>query len=232
MMPLWLQYLFLFGFPTFWAITLIVWFIDHAFLTPKESKVLKKAKRKKKPIVPVAFDNGQIEFKVAKEIGDEGYVKTEDNWIGFLPRPVSSNPDTEADAINPYISRVFILKDAKIPFLCGYAGKAVLTNPQALAMLEYAQEQEQKVRLPFGKKDFKVDIFWPVNFRAIKNAFAKSWNQAQVRASEVKSELTGMLKGKKYFGMEGWKPLIAGVSIILALGIILVLVLVLAPRVL
>jgi len=41
--------------------------------------------------------------------------------------------------------------------------------------------------LPFelGAEKVEIDIFWPVNLRTIKSMFAKSWNQAQVRASEA-----------------------------------------------
>lgn len=230
-MPLWLELLFLVGFPAALVITVLLWIIDHVWLTPQESKIIKKAKRKKKPVVAVAFDNGQVEYKLAKEVGHEGYIKTDDDWIGFLPRPVAtSNPGGSEDQTNPYLSRVFMLKDAKVPYLPGYAGKAILSNPQALAMLEYAQEDEKKhkFKLPFklGSKDVTVDIFWPVNYRIIKNAFAKSWNQAQVRAIEVKSELTGILKGKKHFGMEGLKYFILPGMIIMGIIIVFALVII------
>jgi len=225
-MDLWLQLFFLIGFPTLFVLTLVVWAIDHIFLTPQESKIIKKAKRKKKPVVPVAFDNGQVEFKVVKEIGDEGYIKTEDGWIGFLPRPITSNPSEEAAKVNPILSRVFFLKDAKVPFLTGYSGKAVLTNPQALALLEYGEKKKLKLPFKLGDKNVEINIFWPVDLRTIKSMFAKSWNQAQVRASEVKSELVGLMKGKKFFGAEGMKyfvlplTLIMGVIVVFALTMI------------
>lgn len=229
-MPLWLQMFFLFGFPAAFFITIALWAIDHIWLTPQESKAIKKAKRKKKPVVPVAFDNGQVEFKVVKEIGDEGYIKTEDGWIGFLPRPIASNPHTNATKTNPILSRVFFLKDAKVPFLIGYSGKAIITNPKVLAILQYAKTQNQKlkIKIPFlvGAKIAEVDIFWPVNLRLIKSMFAKSWNQAQVRASEVKSELVGMMKGKKYFGMEGMKMFVLPGMIIMAIMIIFALIMI------
>jgi len=155
----------------------------------------------------------------SKEIGEEGYIRTQDDWVGFLPRPIQSNPHTNANEANPILGRVFMLKDAKVPIVWGYSGKAVLSNAQALAMREWADKK--KINLPFGKS---VEIFWPINLRTLKELFPKSWNQAQVRALEKKKELSGMLKGKKYFGNESYKPLIFGVSIILALGIILVLI--------
>lgn len=192
-------------------ILIVVWFIDSVFLTPREAKTLKRATRKKKPVVPVAFDNGQCELKIVKELGDEGYIKTEDGWVGFLPR-AQSNPGTA----NPITSSISILKDAKIPFLVGYAGKAILTTPNALAFVQYAKEK--KIELPTSKDGtVEAKVFWPVNLRGIKELFPKSWNQAQVRASEVKSELTGILKGKKYFGQEGMKMFVLPGMIIIAI---------------
>jgi len=230
-MPVWLQLLFLLGFPIMFFVTLAAWIIDHIWFTPKESKALKKAARKKKPIIPVAFDNGQIELKVCKEIGDEGYIKTDDGWIGFLARPIAQgNPGNKnVEKVNPLVTRVFMLKDAKIPFLVGYAGKAVLTNPQALAIMEHAQKTKQKIKLPFEVKAKKMlaDVFWPVNLRTIKSVFQKQWNQAQIRAMEKKSELTGMKKGEKYYGKEGLKFFVLPGMIIIAIIILAIIFLVL-----
>jgi len=227
---MWLQFFFLFDFVVY-IVLIIAWIIDHFWLTPKESKALKKAARKKKPIIPVAFDNGQIELKVCKELGDEGYIKTDDGWIGFLPRPVAQgNPGNKnVEAVNPLVTRVFMLKDAKIPFLVGYAGKAVLTNPQALAIMEHAEKTKQKTKLPFevrGKK-LLADVFWPVNLRTVKSVFQKQWNQAQIRAMEKKSELTGMKKGEKYYGKEGLKFFVLPGMIIIAIIILAIIFLVL-----
>ncbi len=219
------------------VIVLIIWGVDSFVLTPKESKIIKKAARKKRPVIAAAFDNRQCELKVAKELGDEGYIRTEDGWMGFLGRGIAEGnpkPDKETEEASPLITRVFMLPHAKVPFLVGYAGKAILTNPHALAVMEHAQKKRHKIKLPFEirGKQLLANVFWPVNLTAIKKVFSKSWNQSQLRALEKSSELTGMFKGKKYFGQEGWRTTIMAVSIILALGIILVLVMVLAPRVL
>lgn len=230
MMPLWLQLFFLIGIPLILVAVIAAWIIDYFWLTPKEAKAVKKATRKKKPLIPVAFDNGRIEFKVAKEIGDEGYVKTEDGWVGFLPRPISGgNPGKNEEKANPLITRVFTLQDAKIPCLFGYSGKAVLTNPHALAIMEHALKLKGKVRLPFeiAKEKVFANIFWPVSLTAIKKLFPKSWNQAQVRALEQKSELTGIFKGKKYFGQEGLKYFVLPGMIIIAIMVLAIVFLVL-----
>jgi len=233
-MDLWLQLFFLIGFPTLFFVTLAVWAIDHIFLTPQESKIIKKAKRKKKPVVPVAFDDGQVEFKIVKEIGDEGYIRTEDDWIGFLPRPTTNNPNTKSMKTNPILSRVFFLKDAKIPFLPGYSGKAILTNQKVLAILEHAKKTKQKLKLklPFelGDENVEVDIFWPVDLRTIKSMFAKSWNQAQIRALEKKKELVGILKGKKFFGAEGMKYFVLPLAMITLVIVVFALTIIFLGR--
>jgi len=105
-----------------------------------------------------------------------------------------------------------------VPIVLGYAGKAVLSNAQVLAMQEWANVK--KIKLPFGKKP--INVFWPINLRKLKELFPKSWNQAQVRALEKTKELSGILKGKKYFGTEGWRPLVIPVGIILALVVAII----------
>jgi len=127
-MPFWLQMFILFGIPIICIITNAGWIIDYIWLTPKESKTIKRATRKKRPLIDVSFDTGITEYKIAKEIGDEGYVKAEDGWIGFLPRaPTKGNPGHGAN-VTPLITHVDTLKHAKIPVLRGYSGKAILTR--------------------------------------------------------------------------------------------------------
>ena len=206
--------IFFIGIPFAFILTIIVWFVDHVWLTPQESKIIKKATRKKKPVVPVASDVGQIELKIVEEIGDEGYIRTKDDWVGFLPRPITSNPDKNAAKVNPILSKVLSLKNAKIPFLMGYSGKAILTNPEALALLEYGEKKKLKLPFKLGDKNVEVNIFWPVDPRTIKSLFPKSWNQAQIRALEKKKELVGILKGKKFFGAEGMKYFVLPLAMI------------------
>jgi len=231
MMPAWVSLMFLVGIPFALAIVIVAWIIDHVWLTPKEAKAVKTAARKKKPLIVAAFDNGRCSFKVAKEIGDEGYIKTEDKWVGFLPRPIAEgNPgNKDEETANPLITRVFTLENAKVPFLVGYSGKAVLTNPQALAIMEHAEETKQKATLPLELKGKKLlaDIFWPINLTAIKKVFPKSWNQAQVRALEKQSELTGIKKGEKYFGKEGLRYFVLPGMIIIAIMVLAIIFVVL-----
>jgi hypothetical protein len=228
-MPFWLQLFFLFGIPIICILTNAGWIIDHIWLTPKESKTIKRATRKKRPLVDVSFDTGVTEYKVVKEIGDEGYVKCEDGWIGFLPRAVTKGNPGHSANLTPFITHVDTLKHAKIPILRGYSGKAILTNTTALAMMEHARTKNEKVEMPLTINGQKIEakVFWPVNLRTLKSLFPKCWNQAQVRASEVKSELVGMLKGKKHFGQEGMKYFVLPGMIIIAIiiGILAIMVL-------
>jgi len=107
----------------------------------------------------------------------------------------------------------------------------VVTNPQALAIMEHAQKTKQKTQLPLtikeGSKKLLADIFWPVNLRTIKSVFQKQWNQAQIRAMEKKSELTGMKKGEKYYGKEGLKFFVLPGMIIIAIMVLAIIFLVL-----
>jgi len=232
MMPMWLELVFLLGFPVAFILTIIIWAVDYIWFTPKESKIIKKATRKKKPLLDIGFDNGQTEYKIAKKIGDEGYIETEDGWIGFLPRPIGSsgNPGEDTNPkVNQLLTRVSFLKNAKIPIIRGYSGKAVLTNIKTLAALEHTPLAESKKRLKLPWKLGAVNIFWPADLRTIKKVFPKSWNQAQIRASEVKSELAGMLKGKKYFGMEGMKYFVLPAMLIIAIMVIFTLIIIFLP---
>jgi len=68
---------------------------------------------------------------------------------------------------------------------------------------------------------------WPIDGAAIKKAFPKSWNQAQIRALEKQSELTGMKKGEKYYGKEGLKFFVLPGMIIIAIMVLAIIFLVL-----
>ncbi len=232
MMPVWLQLLFLYGFPSILVIVLVAWAIDSFWLTPKESKLIKKATRKKRLVAAVGYDNGQCDLKMADHLGDEGYARMNDGWTGFLGRNVvegNPKPDKNIERTNPLITRVFILKHAKIPFMVGYAGKAIITNPQALAIVEHAQKENSKIKLPFEirGKQLLANVLWPVSMTVIKKVFPKSWNQSQIRALEKISELTGLLKGKKWYGAEGLKYFVLPGMIIIAIIILAIILLVL-----
>jgi len=229
-LPTWLQFFFLFDFIVY-IILVAAWIIDHFWLTPNESGEIKWATRKKRPLDILYYDNGQCEIKATKETSEEGYHKLKNKWIGFNARPiVEGNPtDDELAKANTIIRRTFFLKDAKIPLNVCYAGKGVVTNAKALAIMEFAKENKQKLPLPLeikGKKLF-ANIMWPIDGTTIKKAFPKSWNQAQLRALEKKSELTGMKKGEKYYGKEGLKFFVLPGMIIIAIMVLAIIFLVL-----
>jgi len=98
-MPIWLQLLFLLGFPIMFFVVLAAWIIDHVWLTPKESKTIKKACRKKKPLAIFASDDGYIDVKMLDFTGLEGYASTskkkKDKWTGFFARSIEENKGNE-----------------------------------------------------------------------------------------------------------------------------------------
>jgi hypothetical protein len=228
----WLQLFFLVGWPILFFIVLIAWIIDHVWLTPEESKIIKKATRKKRGLTLAGFDNRQAEFKMDKEVGEEGYRVMEDGWIGLDARPVAEGnpePDKELDKANSLMRETLMLKHAKIPISIAYVGKAILTNPKALAVMQYAENTKQNVKLPFtieGKK-LIANVLWYVDSKLIKKAFPKSYNEAQIRAFGKRRELVGVKKGEKYYGREGLKYFVLPGMIIIAIiiGILAIMVL-------
>lgn len=225
--PIWI-YMCVYGFIAllFTTIGLVAgWVIWEKWVTPQESKIIRKAKRKKKPLVIHVGDEGFAKFEVLDEIGKEGYAQTTEKkdkepFIGFLPRtpPEEKVKNKVATFINKLAEKKAYLPSAKVPIWFAYTGKSILTSLYPLAGLKILEETNPGSTV--------------VNLQEIKSLFDKPWDQTQIRALTIKAHTRGMLEQKKFMGIEGWKPVIMGVSIILALGIILVLVLVLAPRVL
>jgi len=224
MMPLWLELVFLLGFPIALILTVVAWVIDHVFLTPQEAKLIKKAARKKKPVVFLGSDDGYADLEMLAFTGKGGYAATskepKKRWTGFFARSVDEEQSEEtkteqkdketriAAFINKLASRKLFLRHAKIPIWFGYSGKAILTSLYALIGDE-------------SLKDMKLNPV--VNLTEIKSLFSKPWDTGQQRANEIDAKTEGLLEGKKFFGVEGWKPLVVPVGIILALVICIII---------
>lgn len=244
---------FLAGFPMIYIVSKIVQLVDYVALTPKECKVIKTATRKKTPVLAIGDDTSVCELTRAKEVGDEGFVKTMTEWIGFLPRPKYQKfrqpnvaegrfkgPDatgTELEAEQRFLTeefekqrslqeklrslttRVYTLKHARIPILFGYSAKAIVTNLEALANLEYAHPVDAETEVTIGGKIKKVvNVLFPVDFSTLKAHFKGGWNEEQIDARIKRQDIIGLLKGKKYFGMEAMKTV--AILAILIIGII------------
>lgn len=210
-------------------VILLAWVIWWLKLTPKQVKRLRYCLTKKIPPLATAFDDGHCEILPATEVMPEGIIKSKigknPELIFALPRPYDNGKEnTEPNPLNVLLTRRFTMDG--VPFFVGYVGKAVLTNIKTLANLEHAGIEtlgnpggsERKLEIN-GKEH---SVFFPVDMRTLKTAISKSWNQAQIRALEVKAELSGMLRGKKYFGgaIKQWMPFF-----IIALLIIAIIVL-------
>lgn len=226
-MVVWLQLFFLIGFPVMFFVTLALWVIDHVWLTPDESKIIKKAKRKKRPLVIHVGDEGYAKFEILETLGPEGYTstskKSKQKWLGFFPRVPQSIEieDGKKEAkiaafINKLATKKAFLKDAKIPVWFAYTGKAVLTSLYNLAGIKIMEER------PTGNPSEAV----VVDLQEIKALFNAPWDESQIRAQETDAYEEGSFTSKKFYGMEGMKyfvlplTLIMGVIIVFALTMI------------
>ncbi len=212
-------------------------FILEAFLTPKESKLLRQCKIEKRIPLIVEHDAGILEFKIEKAVTPEGAIICTDGWIGFIPRPIVDDEASPEDRlaiaeIAPVVAKRSFLAGVGMPCWVGYTGKGVLTNLRTLAELEHGphdtEGSDQKQEVPIGKGS-KVNIFWPVKLSNLKKYFSRSWNQATVRAMEKRAEAIGVEKERKRKG-----PDKALIYVLLAAGfaIAMAIILVVAAKVL
>lgn len=215
----------------------IAWFIYEYWLTPSESKDMRRASRKKRPLVALAGDDGYMDIKDAPISGSEGWLQTKEkgttkeHYTGCLPRPrvfaeseinVGEKMDVKKTvAVANYISmlanRRLLLRGAKVPIWFAYSGKAVLASLYGLAALQMLEGLSQL-------KEFKSS-FVTVDIVAIKALFSEQWNESQINAIEADKERKGELKAKRFGGKENLIMLFA-VMIIFIVVLIMLLALV------
>jgi len=208
-MPPWLEYLVFFGF---WVLIfacpaiLFGWMIWWFKLTPENVRNLRYALKKKLPPTIVGWDDGRMTIHAPTEILPEGAIKTGDiknaktGGLRFtLPRASPNDPPN----VKEVLQKRFFMDG--VPVLIGYAGKAVAANVETLAVLEYG--------------DRFNPTFFPVDARTLKNAMPHAWDQMLITALETKADLSGMLKGKKYFGnlVKQWMPLMVILALVIAI---------------
>ena len=210
----------LYGFPiTLLAIAGIIsaWIIWEKWMTPQESKTIRKATRKKRPIAIHVGDEGFAKIEILDFIGKEGFASTKkdstdkDQFLGFFARSPSEEPSDKkgkiAAFINKLASKKVYLQHAKIPVWFAYTGKAILTSLFSLAGLELTKD------LPTNPTPAVVDL------QELKSLFGKPWDQTQIRANQVDARTEGVFEGKKFSSLETWKAVVVPVGIILALVI-------------
>jgi len=230
-MPIWLQLLFLLGFPIMFFVTLAAWIIDYIWLTPKEAKIVKKAARKKLPLVVLGGDDGYADLDVLQKRGKAGYGSTskkpKDAWTGFYARSVEeerepTNEEKEKEKaivrlINKLSSRKLFLRHAKVPVWFGYSGKAILTSLYSLIGLDLLKETTEKI----GNPKAVIDL------TEIRSLFDKPWDESQIRGYGADSKDDGIFETKKFSGVEGMKYFVLPGMIIIAIIILAIIFLVL-----
>lgn len=210
------------------------WFIYEHWFTPLESKDMRRASRKKRPLLMLAGDDGYADIKDAPFSGAEGILKsknegrTKEHYTGALPRPqefTDSDIDagegfdlTKTVAVANYVSmlanRRLLLRGAKVPIWFAYRGKAVLASLYGLAALQVVEGLSQV-------KELK-EVFAAVDVVAIKSLFSAQWNESQINALEADAERVGELKAKRFGGKDNLIMLFAVMIIFVVVLIMLI----------
>lgn len=199
----------------------IAWFVYEKWFTPNESKNMRRAFRRKRPLVFLAGDDGYADFVDAPFSGSEGILqtskqgRTQEHYTGALPRPrefdesdiqLSDQKENSpsqfdkkktvamANFISSLANRRLLLRGAKIPVWLAYRGKAILASLYGLAALDLLTAMAQA-------KEFK-DAFAAVDVIAVKALFGEQWNESQINAQETDAERKGFLNAKKFAGKE------------------------------
>lgn len=230
MIPAWLEYTIFWGF---WILLILVvvllglLMVNEVAWLPKEAKILRKAKRKRKTVMIVGNDDGSLEFETEKQLLAEGIVETNTGKIFFLPRPWKK-PEVEDveegvwDQVKKLVTKKFILKSVGVPVWLAYAGTTIAGNPKMLANLEYgpAQSQSQATK-SFNVGGKPVTFLFPVDVRTLYAVRPFTWPQSLWKATKREIEVNTMLKLKKFHGgLKEYMPFM-----IIALLIIAIIVL-------
>lgn len=212
----------------------ISWFVWEHWLTPAESKHIRRASRKKRPLIVLGGDDGYADINDAAFSGPEGILqtkkvgRTQEHYTGALPRPrefdeteiqVSKDKDVvKTTAIANFVSmlanRRLLLRGARIPIWIAYKGKAVIASLYGLAAI---QVLEGMSKLPELKETFAA-----VDIVAIKSLFSEQWNESQINAQETDAERVGELKAKRFGGKESLVIIFALLIGVVVLAIVLV----------
>lgn len=217
---------------------LAAWSIQEFWLTPLESKTIRKAARKKKGLQILETDDGRLLFRIAEKMFPEGITetkkdkKTKSFWTGLLGRNVEApklqHPPTDNlnaeqkaeiekalkqqkqifDLLSEQSSKKTHLEGAKIPVNVGYYGKAILTKIGHIASITALQKLD----------DLKDEVFIATDFTTLKTLFDMPWDQTQLAAQAQQKEQEGFLKGKKAsMGNEGFKTILMMLIVVFGL---------------
>lgn len=210
------------------------WFIYEHFFTPLESKALRRATRKKRPLMILGGDDGYADIHDAPFSGPEGILqtkkkgKTQEHYTGALPRPrefdeseieVEDGKDIKKTvAVANYISmlanRRLLFRGARVPVWFAYRGKAIMASLYGLAALQIVEG--------LSKAENLKSVFAPVDIVALKSLFAEQWNESQLNAQEADAERIGELKAKRFAGKETLIMVFAVMIVLVVLSIMLI----------
>lgn len=217
----------------------VAWLVWEKWLTPKDSKEIRTASRKKRPLEFIAGDDGYLDIVFAKSGIAEGVLETskigtiDDSHIGALPRPiefteeqitVAKDKDLKATvAMANYVSRQasrrLMLRGSKLPVWVGYRGKAILVSIYGLIALQFLDglvENAKEFGEQFVAAVAKIDII------AIKDLFGEQWEESQIHALAYEKERKGEAKAKRFGGKENLIMLFAVMIFLVVLVIILI----------
>jgi len=215
----------------------VCWFVWEHWFTPSESKTLRNAARKKRPLMVLGGDDGYADIVDAAYSGSEGILatkgrgRTKEHYTGALPRPkqfaekditVSKDKDVTktvatANFISMLANRRLLLRGTRVPVWFAYRGKAILSSLYGLAALQVLEGISKL-------KEFQVS-FAAVDILAIKALFSEQWNESQLNAQETDAERVGELKAKRFAGKES---LIMFFAVMILLVVVLIMLLVVA----
>ena len=217
----------------------ISWFVWEHWFTPAESKFIRAASRKKRPLEAVGGDDGYLDFVDAPFVVAEGVLESskyggiKETHIAALPRSrqfasdeieVATGKDKDktvavANWISLLASRRLMLRGAKVPIWITYRGKAILTSLYGLIALQILDGLAEKAK-EFGEKF--AEAFALIDVTAIKDLFNEQWEESQIHALAYTKERKGEAKARRFGGKESLVLVFVLLIVVLVLAIILI----------
>jgi hypothetical protein len=209
----------------------VAWGIWEFWVTPKESKELRTAKRRKQPVALSFDDSHRVFFQRLVRVGASGAASTHKRysdrkaWIGFFSRkstPQFYKPtdaevaaDNWAGEVDELQSSKLFLADSKIPITVNYKGKALLTSFYALAGIQAAELAsrldggEEVVTEPCSycgqaKEPLKVLTKVGIDITRFFKSIAnlKAWDESAQRENQIDAFGHGMEEAKRGLGKQ------------------------------
>lgn len=202
---------------------------------PPISKTLYRAKRKRLIPLFLTHDSGRASCVLVYERKGEGVLMTDDGRYKILPRYVGTedagNPEPKkvSKIYSDFITKRALLTGLGLPILYGYSGTLCALNPEALALVESGdmilETADMPVKAEKAKNKSLKELLRPLMIldpRKIKEVLNSSYDESQIGACLVDSEMIGMLgrpsQLKKYIPLF----LILGILVVGAIAVLMV----------